>query len=368
MPSDVRDLVCPPLSVIGILGGGQLGRLLAQAASGLGFRTHIFAPESSPPARSVSTYFTCADYEDIDALTAFAAETDYITFEFENIPIDTLSFLSSRCGVSPSRDTLSITQDRLFEKEFLQAHDILTARWLRIDSRDSVIAAIASGADGILKTRRFGYDGKGQWRVGGNRSALPDINFRDMILEEVVDFSCELSVILARGRDGVIVSYDPIRNDHRDHILHRSVVPSGVESSVEVRARAIARQIADALSYIGVLAVEFFVGRGGDSDQDSGVPLYVNEIAPRVHNSGHWTLDACCVSQFEQHIRAITGWSLGDGSRHSDAEMINLIGSEIDDWQKISAAAGTALHIYGKHETRAGRKMGHMTRLMRRSD
>ena len=358
MPPPVTNF-CPPLSVIGILGGGQLGRMLAQAATRLGFKTHIYAPEADSPAFAVATYCSQADYHDEIALAQFAQNTDCITFEFENIPKQTVEFLAAHKFVAPHADALAVAQDRLSEKQFLAAHNICTAQWYPIDTFATLPDALARlDGHGILKTRRSGYDGKGQWRLDASEAHPSDLPHNDMILEEIIDFACEISVVLARGHDGQFVTYDASRNEHREHILHRAFVPSGIEASLEARAYDIAQHIAHALDYVGVLAVEFFIGRTGR--------IYVNEIAPRVHNSGHWTIDACCVSQFEQHIRAVAGWCLPLPHRHSDAEMTNLLGNDIDDWARHSVAADTALHIYGKQDVQAGRKMGHITRLIRR--
>jgi 5-(carboxyamino)imidazole ribonucleotide synthase len=340
----------PPGGTIGILGGGQLGRMLALAAARLGLKTHIYAPESDSPAFDVSAAHTVAAYDDAGALDAFARGCDVVTFEFENIPAES----AARIGkVFPSAATLRITQDRFEEKNFVGGLGLKTAPFVKVD-------AAMEGA-GILKTRRFGYDGKGQAKVNGAREiadALARFHGAPCILEGIVDFAFEASVIAARGRDGAFAAYDPPENAHGDHILRRSSVPSRLTAAQVEEAKAIARTIADALGYVGVLAVELFVARDG--------ALLVNEIAPRVHNSGHWTIDACLVSQFEQHIRAVAGWPLGDPRRHSDAVMENLIGDEAADWQAL-AAKGGALHLYGKRDIRAGRKMGHITRLTPRA-
>ncbi|HEX4160513.1 MAG TPA: 5-(carboxyamino)imidazole ribonucleotide synthase [Rhizomicrobium sp.] len=344
--------------MIGILGGGQLGRMLALAAARLGLKTHIHADAANAPAFDVATAHTHASYTDEAALAAFARAVDVITFEFENIPCETLISLAREKPTHPDARALAATQDRLAEKDFVSGLGIGTARYARADDRDETRAALQDiGAPAIIKTRRFGYDGKGQSRIAGMGDvdrARDAIRHAPAIIEQLIDFDCECSVIAARGVDGSFAAYDPPANIHRNHILRCSEVPSRLSPEQCDEAKKIARKIADALSYVGVFAVEFFVTKNG--------ALLVNEIAPRVHNSGHWTLEACVVSQFEQHIRAVAGWPLGDPSRHSDAVMINLIGAEAEDWKALAAAPG-ALHLYGKKDIRPGRKMGHVTRL-----
>jgi 5-(carboxyamino)imidazole ribonucleotide synthase len=348
----------PPGGAIGILGGGQLGRMLSLAAARLGLKTHIYSDESDAPAFDVAAAHTRAAYDDKAALAAFARSVDVITFEFENIPSDTLAFLAREKPTFPDARTLEATQDRLAEKDFVSGLGIGTARYARANNLEEARAALrVTGAPAIIKTRRLGYDGKGQARVADEEKlddALDAIRHAPAILEEMVDFAFECSVIAARAMDGSFMAYDPPENTHRNHILHRSEAPSRLTPAQCDGAKAIARKIADALEYVGVLGVEFFLARDG--------ALLVNEIAPRVHNSGHWTLEACVISQFEQHIRAVAGWPLGDPSRHSDAVMINLIGAEAADWKALAAEPG-ALHLYGKKEIRAGRKMGHVTLL-----
>jgi len=348
----------PPGGTIGILGGGQLGRMLSLAAARLGLKTHIYSDERDAPAFDVAAAHTHAPYGDQAALAAFARMVDVITFEFENIPSATLSFLAREKPTWPHAQVLASTQDRLAEKNFVSSLGIATARYARADNRGEARAALDEiGAPAIIKTRRLGYDGKGQSRIGDADdldTALNAIRHAPAILEEMVDFALECSVVAARGAHGSFAAYDPPENAHRDHILRRSEVPSRLAPEQCDQAKAITRRIADALDYVGVLAVEFFVTKDGT--------LLVNEIAPRVHNSGHWTIEACIVSQFEQHIRAVAGWPLGDPARHSDAVMENLIGAEAEDWKALAAAPG-ALHLYGKKEIRQGRKMGHVTRL-----
>ena len=347
--------------MIGILGGGQLGRMLALAAARLGIKTHIYSDEADAPAFQVAAAKTFARYDDAASLEAFAGSCDAITFEFENVPAETAKILARRKPIFPNAHALAVAQDRVEEKRFVTGLGLRTAPFAAVDSEKDADAAIAkTGSPAILKTRRFGYDGKGQSKVASAAdiaAALRSFRGVPSILEGFVEFECEASVIAARGRDGSFAAYDPPENFHADHILKRSTVPSRLKAAQCAEAKDIAKKIADAFGYVGVLTVELFVGRDGS--------LLVNEIAPRVHNSGHWTIEACVVSQFEQHIRAVAGWPLGDPARHSDAVMENLIGEEARDWQKL-AQGGGALHLYGKSEIRAGRKMGHITRLGKR--
>jgi 5-(carboxyamino)imidazole ribonucleotide synthase len=333
-------LSVPPGGTIGILGGGQLGRMLALAAARLGLKTHIYSPEEDAPAFQVSAARSVGRFDDREALAEFAARCDAVTFEFENVPAGALDH------VVPSAATLRITQDRFEEKSFVNSLGLRTAPFQKVDT--------AIDGAGILKTRRMGYDGKGQARVANAQeiaAALERFHHAPCILEGFVEFDFEASVVAARGRDGTFAAYDPPENVHENHILRRSIVPSRLTQAQADEAKAMAKTIADALDYVGVLAVELFVIKDA---------LLVNEIAPRVHNSGHWTIEACVTSQFEQHIRAVAGWPLGSTARHSDAVMENLIGEEAADWRAL-AAKGGALHLYGKSEIRPGRKMGHVT-------
>jgi 5-(carboxyamino)imidazole ribonucleotide synthase len=336
--------------------------MLAQAASGLGFRTHIYSDEPDAPAFAVAAAHTLAHYDDAHALERFAAGCDVVTFEFENVPAATAEVLAAHKPIFPGARALAITQDRLDEKRFIAGLGLKTAAFASVAAPGDAEAAFAvAGTPAILKTRRLGYDGKGQMKVANAAEASAAFRgFKDApsILEGFVDFAFEASVVAARGRDGSFAAYDPPENLHGDHILHRSVVPSRLSAAQCAEAKQMAKKIADALDYVGVLAVELFVAKDGR--------LLVNEIAPRVHNSGHWTLDACLVSQFEQHIRAVAGWPLGDPARHSDAVMENLIGEDVSDWLRL-ASGGGALHLYGKKTIRAGRKMGHVTRLKPRT-
>ena len=353
----MTDMLSPG-ATIGILGGGQLGRMLSVAASRLGFKTHIFEPGANPPASHVADRVTTAGYEDAEALKAFAASVDVITYEFENIPTSALDLLESQKPIRPGREALRISQDRLTEKTFLQDLGLQTAPFADITDQASLDAALAEiGAPSILKTRRFGYDGKGQARIKTPEDAaeaLAAMAGAPSILEGFVNFSHEVSVIAARGVSGEIACFDPGENVHRDGILHTTTVPARLSTGQRMDAVLMAGKILNALEYVGVLGVELFVTPRG---------LIVNEIAPRVHNSGHWTQNGCAVDQFEQHIRAVAGWPLGDGKRHSDVVMENLIGDDIDRIPQIAREAHTALHLYGKTECKPGRKMGHVNRV-----
>jgi 5-(carboxyamino)imidazole ribonucleotide synthase len=355
-----------PGSTIGILGGGQLGRMLAMAAAKLGLRTHIYCDEPKCPAFDVSALRTVGDYTDLDRLSAFAATVDAVTYEFENVPVDAARHLSALVPVRPGPRALEVAQDRLVEKRFISELGVPVAPFAQVDSAAELEAAVQRfSGPGILKTRHFGYDGKGQVGIAPGddpAAALAAIGNAPAILEQRLSFACEVSVLVVRGSDGVMDFYDIPQNTHADGILRRSVVPSPLRQADADFARAMARRVAEALDYVGVLAVEmFYMGAGREQ------PLLVNEIAPRVHNSGHWTMDACPVSQFENHIRAVAGWPLGSTSRHSDAEMVNLIGRDVQAWPEIVSDPGALLHLYGKREARNGRKMGHVNRLCAKS-
>jgi 5-(carboxyamino)imidazole ribonucleotide synthase len=348
----------PPNSTIGILGGGQLGRMLALAGARLGLKSHIYAPEADSPACQVAAARTIASYTDLRALEAFAKSVDAVTYEFENVPGETAGFLEPRAVLAPSAKVLQIAQDRLVEKTFIAGLGIAVAPFAAVDDGVSLSQAVDRiGRPAVLKTRRFGYDGKGQLKL--SKLAKPEAVWAEFgkapaILEGFINFDKEVSVIAARGWEGQVVVYDVPENEHRNHILYRSVVPAAISPDVENAARQIAVQIINALEYVGVIGVEMFV---------AGDQLLVNEIAPRVHNSGHWTTDACYVSQFEQHMRAVAGWPLGDPSRHSDVTMTNLLGDEVNAWRELAAKPGVVPHIYGKADARPGRKMGHVNRL-----
>ncbi len=351
--------VLKPGAIIGILGSGQLGRMLALAAARLGFKCHVFAPDSESPAFDVVQRATCANYADTDALARFAESVDVVTYEFENIPAEAATFLAARVPVLPDPKVLATTQDRLAEKDFVAALGIDTAPYAAVASPAELSAALDRvGRPAVLKTRRFGYDGKGQAAI--KNGTAPDAAWREVgcqpsILEAFVPFACEVSVIAARGQDGTVECFDATENEHRDHILKRSRVPAALPDDAAKEARRIAETIAQKFAYVGVLAVEMFALRDGG--------LLVNEIAPRVHNSGHWTIDGASVSQFEQHIRAVAGWPLGKPVRHGRVEMINLIGNEVEDYRAWLEVPGAAVHLYGKAEIRPGRKMGHVTRV-----
>ncbi len=345
-------------ATIGILGGGQLGRMLSVAAARLGFKTHIFEPGENPPAGDVAHTVTTASYDDTAALTAFARSVDVITYEFENIPTSALDTLEDLRPIHPNRDALRISQDRLTEKDFLKGLGLETAPYADLPDAaalDTAIAQISTPA--ILKTRRFGYDGKGQARLMSPEdaaSAWADMAGSPAIYEGFVDFSAEISIIAARNPAGDVSCYDPGENVHRDGILHTTTVPATIPPRLRTDAVLLAAQILGALDYVGVMGVELFVTPRG---------LVVNEIAPRVHNSGHWTQQGCTIDQFEQHIRAVAGWPLGDGTRYADVTMTNLIGDDMDDVPTLARDPKTALHLYGKAEVKAGRKMGHVNRI-----
>lgn len=347
----------PVGATIGILGGGQLGRMLSVAASRLGLKTHIFEPGAQPPAADVAHRVTTASYDDPAALTAFGRSVDVITYEFENIPTSALDLLESLAPIHPGRQALATSQDRLTEKSFLQSLGLHTAPFADVaDMADLAAALAAIGTPAILKTRRMGYDGKGQGRIMAPDdavAALADMAGAPALLEGFIDFSHEVSVIGARASDGSIACYDPGENVHEAGILRTTTVPARLTAAQRTDAVLIAAKILNALDYVGVMGVELFVTAQG---------LIVNEIAPRVHNSGHWTQNGCTICQFEQHIRAVAGWPLGDGSRHADVVMENLIG---DDMEKVPALARTdaAIHLYGKAEVKPGRKMGHVNRI-----
>ncbi len=326
--SAAERVMLKPGDTIGILGGGQLGRMLALAAARLGLKCQVFSPDPDSPAFDVVQYATCAEYADVEALERFATDVDVITYEFENIPSSVATILEARRPVRPNCRILETTQDRLIEKDFVTSLGIPTAPYRAVSSAAELHDAVADlGRPAVLKTRRFGYDGKGQAmiRPGDDLAAIWDnLDTRAAILEGFVPFEREISVIATRGADGQVVSFDVTENDHRNHILKVSRAPAAIADDVAARARAIAETIANALGYVGTLAVEMFV-----APSDDGLQVLVNEIAPRVHNSGHWTLDGASVSQFEQHIRAIAGWPLAPAVRHGSVTMTKLIGDVV---------------------------------------
>ncbi|WP_127753992.1 5-(carboxyamino)imidazole ribonucleotide synthase [Devosia sp. 1566] len=352
----------PPGTTIGILGGGQLGRMLSLAASRLGMRTHIYCPDPDSPAFEVTPHKTVAAYDDEVALAAFADAVDVITYEFENVPAATAAFLAERRPLRPGAQALAVSQDRLAEKAFLASKNIPVAPYRAVESIDQLQTAIAElGLPAVLKTTRLGYDGKGQRVLRDRTEAAEDyaaLAPKPLVLEAFIPFSQEISVVVARSLSGEVRSYDPAENVHRNHILATSTVPAAIPPALAKHAGMIAKAIVVALDYVGVLGVEFFVVPG-----ESRPTLLVNEIAPRVHNSGHWTEAVCPTDQFEQHIRAILGWPLGDPARLADVVMENLVGDEVGR-VPTSLQGFTQPHLYGKLETRPGRKMGHINRLL----
>jgi 5-(carboxyamino)imidazole ribonucleotide synthase len=350
-----------PGSTIGIVGGGQLGRMLAVAAAQLGYKVHIYAPDEAPPAAEVALRFTRGAWDDEAALAAFAAQVDVATFEFENIPTGPLAAVAARVPLHPSPAALAVAQDRLSEKEFVTQLGGRPAPYVAVDGRAALDAALERiGTPAILKTRRFGYDGKGQARIRAPEeaeAAWETVAGAPSVLEAFVAFDAEFSILLCRGADGSIVTWDSPRNVHASGILDTSCVPLDPRFAESAReAEALARKVADRLDYVGLLTLEFFATRDG--------PVF-NEMAPRVHNSGHWTIEGALTSQFENHIRAICGLPLGLTTRTAPrVEMRNLIGSQAGEWSAILADPAAHLHLYGKGEARPGRKMGHVTRLI----
>ncbi len=359
-----RPRALPPGSIIGILGGGQLGRMIALAAARLGYRTHVFCPEADAPASQVSEATFRAAYDDHDALARFAAGVDVITYEFENIPLAPVEALARLKPVRPSPAVLAVCQDRIHEKRALNEAGIATTDFATIAHATDLTPALARiPPPAILKTACLGYDGKGQARVhdlAQATAAFTRFGQVPCVLEAIVDFTSEVSVITARGIDGAAASYVPVENRHVNHILDETIAPAGLAPTITHEAERVATRIAQRLDLVGLIAVEMFVTREGR--------VLVNELAPRPHNSGHWTIDACTTSQFEQLVRAIAGLPLGSPVRHSDAVMKNLIGDEVNAWPSLVAEPGACLHLYGKAEARPGRKMGHVTRLRPRND
>ena len=345
-------------STIGILGGGQLGQMLSMAAARLGFKTHIFEPSENPPASNVASKFTRAEYDDYDALKQFASSVDVVTYEFENIPTAALDIIETQSEIFPNREALKISQDRLIEKEFINKLGFKTASFCEVNSLEELIQGINQiGAPSILKTRRFGYDGKGQVKV--QPSSKPEeiwknLGEKALILEGFINFSSEFSVIGSRSKDGQISCFDPGENVHKDGILRTTTVPAHLTNQQKTEAVLITAKILETLKYVGVIGIEFFLEKNS---------LVINEFAPRVHNSGNRTQNGCTVDQFEQHIRAITGWKLGNAERHSDVIMENLIGDEIYKTNQLVEDGSIALHLYGKADVNPGRKMGHFNRI-----
>jgi len=348
-----------PGSVIGIIGGGQLGRMTAVAAAELGYRVHIFTPEDNSPASHVSEHTTVAAYDDQDAIEAFGQNVDVVTFEFENVPAETVRHLTNLAPVRPSWECLAICQDRVREKTFCNELGIETAPWKSVTTPEELSAAIIEiGTPSILKTTRLGYDGKGQVRIGPNTDpaqAWKELGGRAAILEGFVDFDVEVSVITARRPDGVMASFDVVENRHKDGILDITIAPANISDDVTQKARAVGQKLADAMDLVGLLAVELFVTKNNH--------VLVNEMAPRPHNSGHWTQDGCITSQFEQFVRAVANLPLGTSQRHSDTVMHNLLGEDANLWEQQLSDPNNKLHLYGKAQPRTGRKMGHINRL-----
>jgi 5-(carboxyamino)imidazole ribonucleotide synthase len=351
--------VLAPGAVIGIIGGGQLGRMTALAAAPLGYRCHIFTPEEDSPASQVAERTTVASYDDEAAFSAFAASVDVITYEFENIPVDTVERLSKLAPVRPRPSVLAVSQHRVAEKDFARDAGAGTAPYRHVTSLEQLRKAVEEiGRPAVLKTCRFGYDGKGQVKIVAETDlaeAWESLNTDDAILEGFVDFEKEISVIVARGVDGTSRAFPVAENHHVDHILSTSTVPAAIAPATESAARSVAEALAKRLDLVGLLAVEMFVTSDGK--------VLVNEVAPRPHNSGHWTQDGCATSQFEQFVRAVTGLPLGPVDVRFPTVMQNLIGDEVEQWKTIVAEPDAKLHLYGKSEARPGRKMGHVNRI-----
>jgi 5-(carboxyamino)imidazole ribonucleotide synthase len=350
-------------ATIGIVGGGQLGRMSAMAAARLGYRCHILTPDADSPASQVAAGTTLGAYDDFAALRAFAGTVDVVTFEFENVSAAGLDLLAALKPVLPSPSVLRISQDRASEKGFINGAGLPTVAWMQVDAREELDRAVRLlGLPSVLKTTRLGYDGRGQATLRSADdldAAWERLAPKPLILEAFIDFACEISVIVARSADGTVVTFDAVENRHRNHVLDLTLAPAQTTQEILETARSIATELAIATNLVGLLAVEMFVDRDGQ--------VKVNEIAPRPHNSGHWTLDACPVSQFEMHIRAVAGLPLPPARRHSDAVMKNLIGpDDLALWPEILATPGLIPHHYGKAEARPGRKMGHVTRLFPR--
>ncbi len=363
MPDQDSGTAILPGATIGILGGGQLGRMTALAAANLGYRCHIFCQGADEPAAQIASQTTLAAFDDTDALDAFAAAIDVATLEFENVPIATLERIAAHVPMHPAPSVQAVAQNRLREKTFANDLGIATAPFRAVaDARELADAIADIGTPSVLKTVRFGYDGKGQ--VGIDAATDPDTAWSDSgagpdtdggVLEGFVDFDCEISVIVARGTNGQTAAFVPVENRHRNHILDETIVPAPISDSTAEAAREVAIKLCEGLDVVGLLAIEMFVTTAGE--------ILVNEVAPRPHNSGHWSIDAGRTSQYEQLVRAICGLPLGDPTRRCDAVMKNLIGDDVETWQQEIADPRARLHLYGKTETRAGRKMGHVTRL-----
>ncbi|MGH6932790.1 MAG: 5-(carboxyamino)imidazole ribonucleotide synthase [Dongiaceae bacterium] len=362
MTADQGQIIAPG-SVIGILGGGQLGRMTAMAAARLGYRCHIYCPDKEAPASDVAAATTVASYGDLAALEVFAKSVDVVTFEFENVPSAAGEKLAAWKPTRPAPRVLHLTQQRLREKNFLTSISVPTTRYLEVAHKEALPQAVqALGRPCVLKSASFGYDGKGQVRIDPEtdlNSVWNSMGGELAILESFVEFQREISVVIARGLDGAMEMYVPVENQHRHHILDTTIAPARIPALTSVKAEAVARHIAQEIKLVGLLAVEMFATKDGD--------VLVNELAPRPHNSGHWTVDACVTNQFEQFVRAVCGLPLGSPERHSDAVMKNLLGDDVRDWRQILNEPGAKLHLYRKTEIRPGRKMGHVTRLSAKS-
>ena len=352
--------ITPPGSTIGIVGGGQLGRMLARAASRMGYKTHIYTDEKDSPASHVATKTTVGAYQDAAALRAFGQSVDVVTFEFENIPAETLEMLDYLVAVRPKPSVLFTTRHRNREKEFIRAQGVKTAPFAPVRNAEELADAIKTiGVPSVLKTCELGYDGKGQVVIknaGDAEKAWATLGKMECVLEGFIEFSAEASIIVARSTNGEARCYPLVENIHRDHILHKTIAPASFIDAHQAEATRIAKTLAEALNVVGLLAVELFVTNDG---------LLVNELAPRPHNSGHWTMEGAPTSQFEQHIRAICGWALGDTTAHRPCEMINLLGDDWNQWQEYAKQPEAHVHLYGKTESRPGRKMGHVTIIKR---
>jgi 5-(carboxyamino)imidazole ribonucleotide synthase len=345
-------------TTLGILGGGQLGRMSAQAAEKLGISTVIFTPEENSPASQVATETIIADYEDEQALTEFSKKVDVISYEFENIPIKTVRYLKKLKPVYPDESLLKVSQDRVEEKSFLNATGIPTARWTFPQNHTEALAKLEEwqSRSCIFKTTRFGYDGKGQARYKGDtniETLWTGFKNTPLIMEEIVDFDCEISVIVARDKNGHMIHYGPMLNEHKNHILSKTTVPAPLDQDLLDEAVKLTQTLAEKINLRGVLTLELFVTKDGH--------LLANEIAPRTHNSGHWSIDACTHSQFENHVRTVCGLPAAKPQRHSDCEMLNLIGADVEKAEDYKAQPNTFVHLYGKTQIREGRKMGHVT-------
>lgn len=345
------------VKTLGILGGGQLGRMSAMAAAKLSINSHIYCPESGCPASLVTPYFTCADYDDRQALEKFASEVDAITYEFENIPVETVEFLKQFKPVYPDSNLLNIAQNRISEKQFLNDIGIPTAPWAPCTSPEDITKTLNDwGTDQcIIKTTRFGYDGKGQIKFTAESNAKDSwdvLHTDEAIIEGIIDFDFEISVVVARDKLGQTAVYPAVRNEHKNHILDKTIAPALIDDALKEKASDMAHKLANEVDLIGVLAIELFVTKDGQ--------ILANEIAPRTHNSGHWSMDACAVSQFDNHVRTVCGLPVGSTTPHSDAEMINLIGDDVLHLDKYLEMDNAVIHLYGKTEAKPGRKMGHV--------